>query len=66
MSDAKALFLLILSAILMILLLGYMMEITPDAMHSETLNQRAIAAGSWKHQPGYHDYLAFVEANNAQ
>lgn len=33
------------------------------AAHEETVNQRHIADGSWKHLPGVYEYQQFTENN---
>lgn len=42
----------------------YMIMLLPNAMHVETVNQQAVAAGSWKHIPGYQDYKKYTEVNH--
>lgn len=35
----------------------------PYAIDAEVQNQRHIAAGSWKHFPGYYEYTQLAEGN---
>lgn len=60
----QALIILAMIAALIALVIYGLFEL-PDAMHAETMNQRAIAAGNYKHKPGVHEYEKFVDANNA-
>lgn len=59
----RELFILIIALIIIFVLLGYMISIMPDAMHTETIKQRAVPTGQWHSQQGYWQYAEFVKNN---
>lgn len=53
-------FLVVMALFFLLTLFFYLLKITPEAMAKETHNQRVVAAGSYRHIPGFYDYMQFA------
>lgn len=56
--------LLMILALLALLcgLVVYMVNLMPEAMHTETI-KHAVSVGQWHHHKGYGEYASFIKEN---